>query len=54
LSCYCRQGFDEEFECRFCEAQLVVACIQAIEPQGVPANDGRLHELDVLVLVTGF
>lgn len=35
-------------------AELVTAGITAIEPEGVRTEDGRLHELDVLVLATGF
>jgi len=35
-------------------AQLVTAGIERIEPGGVRTSDGELHELDVLVLATGF
>jgi cation diffusion facilitator CzcD-associated flavoprotein CzcO len=35
-------------------AELVTAAIERIEPKGVRTADGRLHELDVLVLATGF
>ncbi|MGZ6885751.1 MAG: flavin-containing monooxygenase [Acidimicrobiia bacterium] len=35
-------------------AELVTAGIRAIEPGGVRTDDGELHELDVLVLATGF
>ena len=35
-------------------AELVVDGIERIEPAGVRTRDGRLHELDVLVLATGF
>ncbi len=35
-------------------AELVTAGIERIEPAGVRTADGRLHELDVLVLATGF
>ncbi|MDH3644167.1 MAG: NAD(P)/FAD-dependent oxidoreductase [Gammaproteobacteria bacterium] len=35
-------------------AELVTAGIERIEPAGVRTKDGRLHELDVLVLATGF
>jgi cation diffusion facilitator CzcD-associated flavoprotein CzcO len=35
-------------------AELVTDGIAAIEPTGVRTRDGRLHELDVLVLATGF
>ena len=35
-------------------AELVTAGIERIEPRGVRTRDGRLHELDVLVLATGF
>ena len=35
-------------------AELVTASIERIEPGGVRTSDGRLHELDVLVLATGF
>lgn len=35
-------------------ATLVTQGIERIEPRGVRTRDGRLHELDVLVLATGF
>ncbi|HEV3367781.1 MAG TPA: NAD(P)/FAD-dependent oxidoreductase [Acidimicrobiales bacterium] len=35
-------------------ADLVTEGIERIEPGGVRTTDGRLHELDVLVLATGF
>jgi cation diffusion facilitator CzcD-associated flavoprotein CzcO len=35
-------------------AELVTEAIGQIEPGGVRTRDGRLHELDVLVLATGF
>lgn len=35
-------------------AELITERIEAIEPTGVRTADGRLHELDVLVLATGF
>ena len=35
-------------------AELVTETIERIEPGGVRTSDGRLHELDVLVLATGF
>ncbi len=35
-------------------AELVTEPIVRIEPKGVRTQDGRLHELDVLVLATGF
>jgi len=35
-------------------AELVTDKIDRIEPEGVRTVDGRLHELDVLVLATGF
>jgi cation diffusion facilitator CzcD-associated flavoprotein CzcO len=35
-------------------AELVTAAIERIEPRGVRTADGRLHEVDVLVLATGF
>jgi len=35
-------------------AELVTERIERIEPRGVRTQDGRLHELDVLVLATGF
>lgn len=35
-------------------ADLVTAGIDRVEPRGVRTRDGRLHELDVLVLATGF
>jgi cation diffusion facilitator CzcD-associated flavoprotein CzcO len=36
------------------DSELVVEKIQRIEPEGVRTVDGELHELDVLVLATGF
>lgn len=35
-------------------AELVTDGIERIEPDGVRTKDGRLHELDVLALATGF
>jgi cation diffusion facilitator CzcD-associated flavoprotein CzcO len=35
-------------------AELVTEAIERVEPKGVRTRDGRLHELDVLVLATGF
>jgi cation diffusion facilitator CzcD-associated flavoprotein CzcO len=35
-------------------AALVTEAIERIEPGGVRTRDGRLHELDVIVLATGF
>lgn len=35
-------------------ASLVTEAIERVEPAGVRTVDGRLHELDVLVLATGF
>ncbi len=35
-------------------AELVTDAIELIEPTGVRTSDGRLHELNVLVLATGF
>ena len=35
-------------------AELVVSGIEAAEPAGIRTQDGILHELDVLVLATGF
>ncbi|MDZ7781873.1 MAG: NAD(P)/FAD-dependent oxidoreductase [Halioglobus sp.] len=35
-------------------ARLVTEAIERIEPAGVRTRDGELHELDVLVLATGF
>jgi len=35
-------------------ARLVTEAIERVEPAGVRTRDGRLHELDVLVLATGF
>ena len=35
-------------------AHLITEKITAVEPQGVRTEDGKLHELDVLVLATGF
>ncbi len=35
-------------------AELVTAGIERIEPEGIRTNDGVLHELDIIVLATGF
>jgi len=35
-------------------AELVTDAIECIEPGGIRTKDGRLHELDLLVLATGF
>jgi cation diffusion facilitator CzcD-associated flavoprotein CzcO len=35
-------------------AELVTEAIERVEARGVRTRDGRLHELDVLVLATGF
>jgi cation diffusion facilitator CzcD-associated flavoprotein CzcO len=35
-------------------AELVTEGVERVEPTGVRTRDGRLHELDVLVLATGF
>jgi cation diffusion facilitator CzcD-associated flavoprotein CzcO len=35
-------------------AELVTEAIEGVEPAGVRTKDGALHELDVLVLATGF
>ncbi len=35
-------------------AELVTSGIRRIEPSGIRTADGRLHELDVIVLATGF
>ena len=35
-------------------ARLITEVIERIEPEGIRTRDGRLHELDVLVLATGF
>jgi len=35
-------------------AELITEAIELVEPRGVRTSDGRLHELDVLVLATGF
>jgi cation diffusion facilitator CzcD-associated flavoprotein CzcO len=35
-------------------AELVTEKITSVEPAGVRTSDGRLHELDVLVLATGY
>ncbi|MCE2391973.1 MAG: NAD(P)/FAD-dependent oxidoreductase [Proteobacteria bacterium] len=34
--------------------ELITESIERVEPEGVRTADGRLHELDVLVLATGF
>ena len=36
------------------DSELVTEAIDAVEPGGVRTDDGRLHELDVLVIATGF
>ena len=36
------------------DVQVVVGCIECIEPNGVRMQDGSLQEVDVLVLATGF
>ncbi len=36
------------------DSELITEKIQRIEPEGVRTVDGELHELDVLVLATGF
>lgn len=35
-------------------AELVTSSIERVEPGGIRTEDGRLHELDVIVLATGF
>ncbi len=35
-------------------AELITSGIKCIEPQGIRTEDGELHELDVLVMATGF
>lgn len=35
-------------------AELVTETIERIEPAGVRTSDGRLHEIDILALATGF
>jgi cation diffusion facilitator CzcD-associated flavoprotein CzcO len=35
-------------------AELITDAIEAVEPSGVRTRDGRLHELDTLILATGF
>jgi len=35
-------------------AELITDDIECIEPEGVRTRDGHLHELDVLILATGF
>ncbi|MDZ4826387.1 MAG: NAD(P)/FAD-dependent oxidoreductase [Actinomycetota bacterium] len=35
-------------------AELITSGIERVEPEGVRTRDGELHELDVLVLATGF
>lgn len=36
------------------DSRLVTEGIERIEPQGIRTRDGELHELDVIVLATGF
>jgi len=47
---------DNEWFATLClpQVDLVTAAIERIEARGVRTADGRLHELDVLVLATGF
>jgi cation diffusion facilitator CzcD-associated flavoprotein CzcO len=45
-------NFYDAIQCE--SAELVTTTIERIEPKGVRTSDGRLHELDVLVLATGF
>jgi cation diffusion facilitator CzcD-associated flavoprotein CzcO len=35
-------------------AELITNAIEAVEPRGIRTRDGKLHELDVLILATGF
>jgi cation diffusion facilitator CzcD-associated flavoprotein CzcO len=35
-------------------AELVTNAIEAVEPKGIRTRDGNLHDLDVLILATGF
>jgi cation diffusion facilitator CzcD-associated flavoprotein CzcO len=35
-------------------AELVTEAIERVEPAGIRTRDGQLHELDVLILATGF
>jgi cation diffusion facilitator CzcD-associated flavoprotein CzcO len=46
------RGFYEQFNRPHVE--LVDAGIDHVEPRGIVTRDGRLHELDVIVLATGF
>ncbi len=45
-------GFYELFERP--DVELVDEGIHRVEPRGIVTRDGRLHELDVIVLATGF
>jgi cation diffusion facilitator CzcD-associated flavoprotein CzcO len=45
-------GFYRQF--RRPTVELVDAAIERVEPRGIVTSDGRLHELDVIVLATGF
>ncbi len=51
-----RPGFSNEYLATFnCEnVELETAAIEAVTPEGVRTIEGRMHELDVLVLATGF
>jgi cation diffusion facilitator CzcD-associated flavoprotein CzcO len=44
------------FYCQFKRpnVELVDVAIDHVEPRGIVTSDGRLHELDVIVLATGF
>ena len=45
-------GFYKQFE--RANVELVDVPIDHVEPRGIVTRDGRLHELDVIVLATGF
>lgn len=45
-------GFYKQFERS--NVELVDTPIDRVEPRGIVTRDGRLHELDVIVLATGF
>jgi cation diffusion facilitator CzcD-associated flavoprotein CzcO len=46
------RGFYEQFNRP--NVELVDTVIDHVEPRGIVTRDGRLHELDVIVLATGF
>ncbi|CAI7618340.1 unnamed protein product, partial [Penicillium palitans] len=51
----CDRGFYEKFnQNNVFAVDILKTPIVAIEPNGIRTSDGKLHELDILVLATGF